>query len=158
MPAASKTLRNSCGRLTSITSLYSPPPGPCVSGVITLTNLLRNLEPGGYLELQDVFLPYGCDDGTMTADSPLYRASALCVEGAAVSGRRIDLAPEYKTYLERAGFVDVVERRFKWPLNEWPKHPHYKLLGAWTRECLDKGAEGLVMALLTRNLQWTKER
>lgn len=93
----------------------------------------------------------------MTADHPLYRASALCVEGAAISDRRIDLAPEYETYLERAGFVDIVERRLKWPLNEWPKDPHYKLIGAWARKCLDKGAEGLVMALLTRNLGWTKE-
>lgn len=74
-----------------------------------------------------------------------------------MSGRPIDLAPYYKTYLESAGFVDVVEQRSKWPLNEWPKDPHFKELGSWVRECHDQGVEGLIMALLTRNLGWSKE-
>lgn len=50
-----------------------------------------------------------------------------------------------------------MEWRQKWPLNEWPKDPHHKLVGAWTRANLDKGIVGLVMALLTRNLGWTKD-
>ena len=53
--------------------------------------------------------------------------------------------------------MDIVEHRFEWPLNEWPKDPHYKELGAWTRENLNGGVEGLIMALFTRYLGWTQE-
>lgn len=122
-----------------------------------LTNPRRHLEPGGYLELQDFLLPYTSDDGTLTADHPLYRAGALAVEASKISGRPIDLAPYYKSYLEKAGFVDIVETRQKWPLNDWAKDPNLKELGTWVWECHDKGAEGLFMALLTRFQGWTKE-
>ena len=69
----------------------------------------------------------------------------------------MDEAAKYKSYLESAGFVDVVERRFKWPINEWPKDPHHKEIGAWVRENLDTGVDGLLMALFTRFLGWSPE-
>lgn len=116
-----------------------------------------HLEPGGYIELQDIYIPYESDDGTLTEDNPLRRVSQLCVDAGAAAGRPFTLPPEYKNYLERAGFVDVVERRLKWPLNQWPKDPHYKMIGAWTRENLHSGIEGIMMALLTRFLGWTQE-
>lgn len=107
--------------------------------------------------MQDFIVPYACDDGTLTEDNPLYRASALCREAGIVSGRRNDVAPYYKSYMERAGFVDVVERRLKWPLNEWPKDPYYKEIGYWVRANLEIGIEGMLMALFTRFLGWTKD-
>ena len=67
------------------------------------------------------------------------------------------LAPKYKDFLTRAGFVDVVGRRLKWPINTWPKNPYYKQMGAWVLENLDGGAEGLSMALFTRFLGWSRE-
>jgi hypothetical protein len=41
--------------------------------------------------------------------------------------------------MEEVGFVDVVEQRFKWPLNTWPKDPKLKELGMWVREDLLEG-------------------
>ena len=107
--------------------------------------------------MQDFLLPYASDDDTLSADNSLYRASALCVDAANANGRPNNLAPYYKSYLERAGFVDVVERQFKWPLNEWPKDPYYKELGTWTRENLHHGIEGLVIAFFTPFLGWNME-
>ena len=107
--------------------------------------------------MQDVLVPYASDDGTLSVDSAVYRGSALWAEAANANGRPSNLAPFYKSYFERAGFVDVVERRFKWPLNEWPKDPYYKELGTWTRENLNYGIEGILMALFTRFLNWSRE-
>lgn len=107
--------------------------------------------------MQDVLIPYQSDDGTLTKDNALYRMSQLCVDAGEAAGRSFSLPPKYKDYLERAGFVDVVERRLKWPLNQWPKDPHYKEIGAWVRENLHNGAEGLLMALFTRCLGWTRD-
>ena len=107
--------------------------------------------------MQDICLPYECDDGTLTKDNPLRRISTLSVEAGKVAGRPLDLPPKYKTYLQKAGFVDVVERRIKWPLNQWAKDPHHKLIGTWVRENFHIGIEGLLMALFTRHLGWTRE-
>ena len=107
--------------------------------------------------MQDVLIPYEADDETLTEDNPLRRFSQLCADAGKVAGRPFDLPPKYKDYLQRAGFVDIVERRLKWPLNQWPKDPHYKQLGYWTYENLSTGIEGILMALFTRFLGWTKE-
>lgn len=105
--------------------------------------------------MQDFSLPYESDDGTLTPDHPVYRSSLLAMEAAQAGGRPMAQAPEYKNFLTRAGFVDVVERRFKWPINTWPKDPYYKQIGAWVLENLDTGVEGLLMALFTRFLGWS---
>lgn len=122
-----------------------------------LTGPYRHLEPGGYLEMHDILVPFTSDDDTLEIDNPAYRASVLYTKAAEVGGRPNNLAPYYKSYLERAGFVDVVEKRFKWPLNEWPKDPYYKELGSWTRENLDVGIEAMLMALFTRFLGWSSD-
>ena len=36
---------------------------------------------------------------------------------------------EYKKQLEDAGFVNVVEHKYKWPINDWPKDPNAKMIG-----------------------------
>jgi hypothetical protein len=43
------------------------------------------------------------------------------VEGAEILGRDITRAPWWKSYMEAAGFVEVVEECFQWPFNTWPK-------------------------------------
>ncbi|RMJ02372.1 hypothetical protein CDV36_015362 [Fusarium kuroshium] len=116
-----------------------------------------HLEPGGYLEMQDLTNPLACDDGTLHEGLELHRLGHLLVEASDKAGRPNNTASKYKEYLEKAGFVDVVERKFKWPLNQWPKEKKYKEIGAWTCENLTSGLEGLLLALLTRFLGWTPE-
>ncbi|KAK1590730.1 TAM domain methyltransferase [Colletotrichum navitas] len=116
-----------------------------------------NLEPGGYLEMQDMCLPYRCDDGTLTNDNPIKRLSDVFTTAGKVSGRRMDLAWTYATLMRNAGFVDVVETQYKWPVNGWPRDPHYKTLGVLTQHNLDHGLEGLTLGLTTRNLGWTRQ-
>lgn len=79
------------------------------------------------------------------------------IEASAKAGRPSDTAPLYKGYLEKAGSVDVVEQKFRWPLNHWPKDPHHKEIGNWTCENLTGGLEGLLLALFTRFLDWSPE-
>lgn len=114
------------------------------------------LEPGGYLELQDIHVPFGCDDGTLTEDSALYQFGKLAIEASIALGRPLNVAQLHKDRLARAGFVDVVERQFKWPIGAWPRDKHRKELGYWCQANLDFGAEGLLMALMTRGLGWSR--
>ncbi|KAJ3944061.1 uncharacterized protein N0V96_005585 [Colletotrichum fioriniae] len=77
--------------------------------------------------------------------------------GGRVTGRNMDAAPTYAALMRTAGFVDVEEHQFKWPVNAWPRDPHFKTLGAYTHCNLDHGLEGLTLGLATRNLGWSKE-
>ncbi|KAM0547770.1 hypothetical protein ACHAPJ_010231 [Fusarium lateritium] len=122
-----------------------------------IKNAYDNIEPGGYLEMQDLTYPITCDDGTLPSNSQILRSGQLSIEASAKLGRAINLAPKYKNFFEKAGFTDVVERQFKWPINEWPKDKHYKDLGRWSYANINNGLEGLLLALFTRLLGWTAD-
>jgi len=108
--------------------------------------------------MQDFSLPYRSDDGTLKEDMAIYQLGNYFVDASKALGRRINAAPEYKSMMEAAGFEDVVEKQFKWPINSWPKDKYYKELGQWTFANLDSGIEGLTLALFTRGLGWTVEK
>ncbi|GKT49983.1 putative methyltransferase tdiE [Colletotrichum spaethianum] len=116
----------------------------------------QNLEPGGYIELQDSVFPLKCQDGTMTDDFKPYKWTKLLIEATEITGRPITVAPSLKKMLEDAGFVDVVEKREIWPFTPWAKDQKHKDLGFWTQESAFMGIEAVSMALFTRVLGWSQ--
>ncbi|RXG43129.1 hypothetical protein VDGE_09074 [Verticillium dahliae] len=122
-----------------------------------LQKVYDQLEPGGYFEIQDGAFPVGTDDNTIPRDSSLLRWCNLLVEASGNLGRPVDQVYNYSTIMRKIGFVDCVDRNFKWPTNTWPKNKRFKEMGMWSLAALDAGLEGLSMALLTRGLNWTME-
>lgn len=122
-----------------------------------LSCCFRNLESGGFLELQECHVPCRSDDGTLTRYSVLSRWCSLMLE----CGRRLDrpgsVAPIAKQLMEEAGFVDVVEVQFKWPTNKWPEDAHLKELGTWMEMNQKLGLEASSLAFFTRVLGWSVE-
>ncbi|KEZ44048.1 hypothetical protein SAPIO_CDS3786 [Scedosporium apiospermum] len=116
-----------------------------------------NLEPGGWFEVSDITFPLQCDDTSFPETCELSKWSDLMMEASRNLKRPLDSAYSYKKQLEEAGFVNVVERRFKWPHNHWPKNKKYKELGTWACENIANGASGLSLALFTRGLGWSAE-
>src|SRR3569833_2765726 len=117
----------------------------------------RKLEPGGYLEMQDIVLPVASDDGTLKYDSWLVRMSHMTVEASERLGRPINLGWKYKEMFEEAGFVDVTVRHFKWPSNIWPRDKRFKEMGRGNFVNIDGGLEGLTLGYFTRGLGLSKE-
>lgn len=72
-----------------------------------------------------------------------------------IMGKEIMVFENMKAWIEEAGFVDVVERKYKWPVGTWPKDKKLKELGAWTRAHIDAGLEGWTLRGLTMVLGWT---
>jgi len=107
--------------------------------------------------MQDIHTPFECDDGTLTEESAMYELGINFAEASTKLGRPLTVAPTYKDLMAKAGFVDIVETKVKWPINTWPRDKHYKELGAWYVANLDEGLEGLTLALFTRGLGWTPE-
>jgi hypothetical protein len=63
---------------------------------------------------------FGCIDGS-SAGTALEGFSEMMIEGSLRFGKDLTHAARYKDYMEATGFVDVIEERFKWPINTWPE-------------------------------------
>ncbi|KXH44290.1 TAM domain methyltransferase [Colletotrichum simmondsii] len=117
----------------------------------------RALTPGGFFEVAGLELPLGCDDGTVPLDSNLWRWHSLLQEAAIKIGRPLESLAHNQGDLEEAGFVNVVRKDSKLPLNSWPTEPHLKDLGRWQYVNLTSGLEGLSLGLLTRVMGWSRD-
>ncbi|KAK0388573.1 hypothetical protein NLU13_4816 [Sarocladium strictum] len=115
------------------------------------------LEPGGWMECQDISLPGHSDDGTLKDDSLTQEWARNMLEAASRFGRYADSARHYKKQMQDAGFVNVTELIYKWPMNRWPADPHYKELGFWNNQNMVNDLSGLSMALFNRGLGWSPE-
>lgn len=78
--------------------------------------------------------------------------------GAENLGRIVTNSKNYGKYMQAAGFVDIVEKHFYWPLNPWPRGKKEKLVSLWAQQNLMDGIQAMSMALLTRGLGWSKDR
>ncbi|KAF2672387.1 S-adenosyl-L-methionine-dependent methyltransferase [Microthyrium microscopicum] len=91
-----------------------------------------HLNPGGYLEMQDVSFPTGCNNPEDEAISRVRDYGDVMLE----AGKRIGLdfeAPEkWREWLEAAGFVDIHMKWVNWPIGPWAKHQKNKILGRFT--------------------------
>lgn len=116
-----------------------------------------NLNPGGWIEIADITFPIRCDDGTLSDSTPIKQWSDHMLQASYNLQRPLDSAQSYAKQLAEAGFVNIVERKFKWPQNAWPKDPRHKEIGLWAMENIVGGLQGLSMALFTRGLNWSAE-
>lgn len=95
---------------------------------VSLT-VYRNLSPGGFIELMDPIYPVTSDDETVSEDSAVYKWSSLMNEAATKMGSGLDSGIRYRELLIEAGFVNVVETPYRWPMNTWPKDKKTRELG-----------------------------
>jgi len=120
-------------------------------------NLLRNLKPGGWLEMQDLSFPVCNDDNTLTTGHAIYKWSAYMLEASRRIHQDLDNPPKYTQWMREAGFVNVQYVPFKWPSNPWPRDKKHKTLGLWNLANTLDGLEGFTLAFFTRILGWQPE-
>lgn len=123
-----------------------------------LQQAFDNLEPGGWLELQDYGLPVRSADGTHLGTDML-RWGELLLEAGRRLGRPLgsDVSERFEEWMTHVGFVDIQQKMFMWPSSSWPKDPFMKELGRWNQVNIIDGLEAFCLALLTRALGWRKE-
>ena len=106
--------------------------------------------------MQDATMPLRCIDDSLK-DTALENWISLLLAGATNLGRDWTCTTKYKQYMEEAGFVDVQERQYQWPINTWPKGKRAKTLGAWVLQNFSDGINAMSMAVLTRGLGMSRE-
>ncbi|KAJ4306204.1 hypothetical protein N0V88_001000 [Collariella sp. IMI 366227] len=116
-----------------------------------------HLQPGGWLECQEIPHFIYCDDGTMPSDWPFLRWTQEFKNSSQLANRQVDIGPEIKHWMREVGFVDVHETLFQIPLNGWPKDNDMKSAGMlWQRNLLE-GLSGFSLGLFNRFMGKTKE-
>jgi hypothetical protein len=85
-----------------------------------------------------------CDDGTMQPDSDFKKWAEELYRIMDEHGRSMRIDPNTKAHLERAGFVDVQERKIKILCNPWrTTDAQEELVGRWFNLALLHGLASL---------------
>ncbi|GJC86677.1 putative methyltransferase tdiE [Colletotrichum liriopes] len=72
--------------------------------------------------------------------------------------REANPGPQLETWVREAGdFVNITHQKFKIPIGDWPKDPHYKECGLINLMQILDGLEAFTLRLFTGVLGWTKE-
>jgi hypothetical protein len=112
------------------------------------------MKPDGYLQQIEVEIKPRCDDGTLTTPN-VFQKWADLVEDLNEVGHNFSVTGKMKPQLAEAGFVDIVEHRYKLPVGPWSSDPMYQDLGRYYEMFWRTGCQGWLMAALTRDLGWT---
>ncbi|KAH9217111.1 S-adenosyl-L-methionine-dependent methyltransferase [Leptodontidium sp. 2 PMI_412] len=115
------------------------------------------LSPGSYLELQDCVAPWHSLDNTL-ASTTLWEFHQMTIGAAASLGRDVTQVIKYKAFFEQAGFVDVKEVHYQWPLGKWAKGEKTKRAGEMFREDMESVMGVLAERLVVRGAGMEKEK
>ncbi|OCK93441.1 S-adenosyl-L-methionine-dependent methyltransferase [Cenococcum geophilum 1.58] len=119
-----------------------------------------NIEPGGWIEQVEGDVRVLCDDDTLPADSSMASWGPQFLSCGERSCRKLDTIDTFMARIKKAGFVDVHEQEYKFPVGPWAKNKVYKELGKINMMHWDAGLEGWALWLLTKYgspTPWTKE-
>lgn len=119
----------------------------------------KHLKPGGWLQDCEMDVMMQSDHVTVPDDHVTKEWGRLYYECGEKMGKTfaISCGHNMKDAMEKAGFVDVTEVKFKAPCHAWPKDPKLQQAGLLLYAMLDQSLEGFGMFLFTTLLGWTAE-
>ena len=117
-----------------------------------------HLKPGGWVEVIERSIHPRSDDDTVGPDHFYNTWGKTVLELGNKMHKTYNIWEESKDRLVKAGFTNVTEVRYKWPMNHWPKHRHFKEIGRWNQLRMTEGLEGFMIRLLTSVGGWSYER
>jgi hypothetical protein len=113
--------------------------------------VLRALKPGGWYEQVEIDPVVQSEDGSI-AGTGFEQWGPLTLEAAEKFGRSFRVLNHMRQDMTEAGFEEVREVRFKWPIGGWPKDKKMKEIGRYNAASWDQGMEGWVLYLYTEHL------
>jgi trans-aconitate methyltransferase len=99
----------------------------------------EHIQPGGYIEQVEWSIHNRSADGTLAPNATLAQWSRNALDVARGTGKTFEIAENMAGLITEAGFVDVVEKRFKWPIGPWSGDPKLKELGEYADERIEIG-------------------
>ncbi|KAH8821457.1 S-adenosyl-L-methionine-dependent methyltransferase [Xylogone sp. PMI_703] len=130
----------------------------------------KHTKPGGYVEILEHSVWPRADDDSLKPDGFYNYWGQTVMEVSEKFGKSFTIWEESKARLEKAGFVNVEEIRYKWPMNGWPSPElrtngddgakswrRLRELGIWNQLRLYDGIEGMMIRMLTM-AGWSYEK
>jgi len=114
---------------------------------------IRNVMPGGFVEVMAPDWPFCSDDDSLPAKSALNKWSSLMQRALIRLKRSIDVASQISQLMYHTGFVNIFEHVYKWPINAWPKNEEFKEIGRYINQDLSEGLKGFSLKFLTGGLE-----
>ena len=115
-----------------------------------ITDKLRCLKPGGWIEHMDLSVVFESDDGTVSEDHILHGWGKIFVEAGEKMGKTFEIGKHARKYISEAGFVDVKENTFKLPVGPWSSDQKMKDIGWWNLLIFLGDTEALCLFLLSK--------
>lgn len=122
--------------------------------------IYSKLQPGGWIEQLEASPAIQCDDDSLPQDNILRGWGPTIFGCGERAGRDCDTIDTMAETIRKAGFVDVHEKSYKWPIGPWPRDQKYKEAGTVNFQHWMSGMEGWCMWLLTKfgsPEPWAKE-
>jgi hypothetical protein len=117
------------------------------------------MKPGAWIELQDIgqLVPAPGLPPTIYSQTGIMTWYQTVVSAFEVAGRGVKAGELHASRLRAAGFVDIHDEIYHWPLTPWPDDPKLKELGLWSRENMLDCLEAWAIMPFTKFLGWTAE-
>ncbi|KAJ5706354.1 hypothetical protein N7536_002043 [Penicillium majusculum] len=120
----------------------------------------KNLTPGGWIEQIEGHPRIHCSDSSMSPDSSMVQFTEAVFRAGQEWNHPLDTLDTMRTAMEKAGFVDIHEKSYRWPVGPWARDPILKEVGRLHYHQWTAGMEGWGMYLLTKfgvPMPWEKE-
>ncbi|KAI8716871.1 hypothetical protein NCS52_00981700 [Fusarium sp. LHS14.1] len=119
----------------------------------------RCLKPGGYIESMEPSAYIQSDDNTIKPDNAMGQWGKIFVEGGSKMGRSFTVVEDelQNKALEKAGFVDIEEKRHKSPIGSWPKDEKLRGIGQYAQLSMEQDFEGLILFMTNVLGGWSRE-
>lgn len=105
-------------------------------------------KPGGYIEHFEMDIQSTSDDGTVKPGDIMYDWCTTFIDAGEKMGRTFKIPRIAKSLIEEAGFVDVVETKYKIPVGPWMEDRKWEEIGKWNLLYLTTGLEGMALYIL----------
>ncbi|KAJ5457249.1 hypothetical protein N7530_012523 [Penicillium desertorum] len=120
----------------------------------------KNLSPGGWIEQIEGDPRIHCSDSSMSTDSSMVQFTEAVFRAGQNWNHPLDTLDTMRAAMEKAGFVDIQEKTYRWPVGPWARDPTMKEAGRLHYHQWTAGMEGWGLYLLTKfgvPRPWTKE-
>ncbi|KFY27256.1 hypothetical protein V493_03618 [Pseudogymnoascus sp. VKM F-4281 (FW-2241)] len=118
------------------------------------SDVFRCTRPGGYIESLEMDIQFTSDDGSVKPGDVMYDWSTLFINAGETMQRTFKIPKMSRRLIEAAGFVDVVETKYKVPVGGWMEDKKWKEVGRWNLLYLKEGLEGMALFILKNILRW----
>lgn len=115
--------------------------------------LRRCTRPDGYIESLEMDIQFTSDDGSVKPGDVMYDWSTLFINAGETMQRTFKIPKMSRRLIEAAGFVDVVETKYKVPVGGWMEDKKWKEVGRWNLLYLKEGLEGMALFILKNILR-----